>query len=506
MASTLLSLAKTPMQAIYEDTCIDIVREVSSGLMDEKRKEATYTTENGLDLCVEEINYTQGIQTIKDKYHNPKITYDGARNYYYFYERFTDAIDISKVGSQDLSVNEALNIVGSLRKDIKDQLYGVLLIKDDPNKKSSKMIINPLHPVISAHIYKGTSGLDLDKKEWTLTVYSFKKIDEIKREFKPLFQEYDFVPEIANIITAMNDEMEYTIENKNFNVDMENESFILKYDEVKRNIKTGELIKEESTESRNFIVPGQVINVRGVAYPNYNTIYSRKGLAWNITPVYAANINHPTGQATSNGREGGSGICTKLGNSLTQRGISALNHSNTTSPLNSVLFNEYSLTYIYQCIDASLELLVENWSLEPKEEKVLTYQEFITENDGATRRQYMSYIKNRMKDKMEAVPDEADDGESKLVEEDLKKEDTLIPQFVSGNTYEEGDLVVFEEYVYEHTFKARSRAFKDPDQSLKWTKRDKYTGPTVVETPDTIEADIEIEQNTAQAETMAEGA
>ncbi len=457
----LLSLAKTADQAIYEATCLELVRELSKNLAEDKPTKESFTSINGLDKAVQEINFTTGIKNLFEKYHNGKIPYPVADSDVVSqvrWERFTRDIEIMKIGNHDMSINQAMEIAGNLYNEVGHEFYGMLL--STKGNKQARTIFNPLHPVMVAELKKENSNFDLDAKSWSIAIYSFKPGDYSK--YAGERSNTNFIDEIATIVTSINSPANYVIENSDFNVDIEADRFVLKYKETKRERDSGQLINEESGD-RNYIIPSQIINVNGVAYPYYGVTYSRRGLAWNLTPMYAANINHPSGQSTKDGMAGGSRICTHSGNSKTQMGLSSLNHCNTTSPLNSYLLTEGSMTYAEQSLRAGLEMFLGN---EFKEHgavaaRVLTYQEFLTENNGnGGRKGYLAYIKQRLDDKMDEVPMEVVDGvetpeeteaedEAALAEADLTAEPTTV--WTNGAIYNRGQRVTHEGLIYTAT-------------------------------------------------------
>ena len=398
----MLSLAATPMQKIYEQTCLELVRELSKDLVKDVPTNDSFTSINGLASAVEDINFTSGVNNLMKKYHNPGIYHlSGGRGK--AWSMFKDTIEITKVGSGDMSINDAIAMIGPIYKEIGDNLYGMLLM--DSRKGKKRQIINPLHPLIVSNIKNPDRDFKLDEKNWTIAIYSFREKGRsiIKNALKDQFTKTDYMPEIASLIASIDNPSLYFVENKNFAVEIENDQFVLNYEEVKTLKDSGEILKEEDSVGRSYLIPGQIINISGVAYPYYGTIYSTKGLAWNLTPMYGANVSHPEGQARGSGMEGGSRICTHSGNSKTQMGVSSLNHCNTTSPLNSECMEAGSMTYAEQCVSSSIELLLGDEFITglSKEDKALTFQEFVTENDGATKKQYLLYIKNRLTSKME---------------------------------------------------------------------------------------------------------
>lgn len=448
------------MQAIYESTCLDLIRELSKNLAEDKPTMESFTSMNGLDKCVQEINFNKSIKDLYAKYHNPGIKAPQSNkdvDIAYSWTKFTQEMEISKIGEYDMSINEAVKLAGEVRKEIGDRFYGLLL--STKGKKQERTVFNPLHPVLVAELQKEDTSLNKDEKIWSMAIYTWIEESKYKENFPTMWNDESYITEIATIITSINSPANYIVENKDFNVDIVDDKFVLNYKEIKRQRDSGEEILEDSSGDRNYMVPGQIINISGVAYPYYNVVYSRLGLAWNITPMYAANINHPQGQSTGSGMEGGSRICTHSGNSKTQMGISALNHCNTTSPLNSYILTPGALTFAKQCSEASLEMLLgEEYSFNNEPEVVLSYQEFIAENDGATKAQYLSYIKKRMAQKMaDAEAEGTGELPGVVAVEGQKLPDVAVavaveeppvidavPQFINGETYPRGVIVEHE--------------------------------------------------------------
>ena len=405
MTKEMLSLSKTAMQAIYEGTCLEIIKELGSNLAEDKITKESFTSLNGIDKSVQEINFTKGIHDLYKKYHNPDIKLSKTNKEVILltsFKKFNKDIDIMKLGEHNMSIDEAMEIAGNLYKEVGSRFYGMLLSSKGDRKK--RIMFNPLHPIIVAELKKEESSFDTTAKEWSISVYSFK--DNVKSYYDNLRNNEDYIHEIATVVASINSPANYITENKNFKVDIVNDKFVLNYEEIKRLRSNDEIVNEENGD-RNYIIPSQIINILGVAYPYYGVTYSRKGLAWNLSPMYAANINHPRGQSMGGGMEGGSRICTHSGNSNTQKGLSALNHCNTTSPLNSYIMTEGSITYAEQSLRASLEMFLgDKFTTDDGKEKVLTYKEFIEENNGnGTKKQYLEYIKNRLSQKMDGEPD-----------------------------------------------------------------------------------------------------
>jgi hypothetical protein len=126
-----------------------------------------------------------------------------------------------------------------------------------------------------------------------------------------------------------------------------------------------------------------------------------------MSPCLSANINS-VGNTTE-----GSRICTQLGSSKTIRGLSALNHSNLTSPLNSAVFRDGFEIYSYTAMRGSMTLLELNDEVEEGEEdlsKPMTFKDFKDKNSTATRKDYFKYLKDRIakmkKEASKEIPEE----------------------------------------------------------------------------------------------------
>jgi len=478
MASNMISLAPTPLQKIYEQTCLDLVRDLSKDLVKDTPTADSYTSINGLGFAVEEINFTSGVEKLMKKYHNPHMQRNG-NGKTKAWNRFPAKLEITKVGDGNLSINQAKAMVGEIYKESKDTLYGVLLM--DVRKGRKRQIVNLLHPVVVHNLNSEDLDYKQDEEKWTMAIYSFK--DGMKKELKELYpsvyNKENYVEDIANVLAAIDTPSLYYVENKDFQVDIQNDQFVLNYNEVKTMKDSGLEIKESGKTGRNYIVPGQIINISGVAYPYYGVIYSTKGLAWNLCPMMGANIAHPEGQSTGNGMGGGSRICTHSGDSRTQAGVSSLNHCNTTSPLNSDCMEPGSMTYAENCMAASIELLLgEEYAtgIAGGQSKALTFQEFVKENDGATKKQYLKYIKDRIAHTMAQTSGEM--VAKPIVQTRDIYDQSLWKQFVSGgeDVYVDGTI--------SHVGKGRDPKMKlnggwhNLDSTIvnEWLKNNRYVG------------------------------
>jgi len=446
--SRLLSIAPDAMQKIYENTCIELVRELTDDLINDKPTHDSFTAENGLGFAVEEINFTDNIHSLMKQYHNPNI--NGGTEAWNALKR----LDITKVGKHDMSINDAINIIDTIYEEIGNDLYGVLLMDELPGK--DKNIVNILHPVIVSILDREDININKDEKKWTITIFTktdkfYSRLIDYSSDPKRFYNDKEdtYKTEIAKIIAAINNPSEYVIENRDFKVDIVNNEFVLNYEEVRTLKKDGSVI--EGNTSRNYIIPGQVINISGIAYPYYGVIYSRRGLAWNLCPMYGANIGHPHRQSMSNGQEGGSRICTHSGNSKTKQGTSSLNHCNTTSPLNSNCIMPGAFSYANACVEGSIELLTGKTYANKKNEKPMTMAEYLEKHPDATKQEYIKYMKEVLEKQMKQPKQQKQSVKKKIInpaEEGFSKEFGYRYKGVynSSKTYAYGDVTVVSNY------------------------------------------------------------
>ncbi len=119
--TSLLNLKQSPMQKVYEATCLDLIRELSQNLAEDRPTKESFTSIHGVDKCVQEVNFTKAIETLYKKYHNPDISSGGSNSQtdsYYSWQYFNKEMDISKIGDYDMSIEQAMEIAGNLKKDV----------------------------------------------------------------------------------------------------------------------------------------------------------------------------------------------------------------------------------------------------------------------------------------------------------------------------------------------------------------------------------------------------
>lgn len=483
--SELLSLKKTPMQAIYEKTSLDIIREISRDLAKNIEKGESYTSYNGIDNAVQEFIFTKETKEKMDKYHtieDPDYSWMGQD----VYKNFTNYMDISKVGNFNMSLDQCFELIRELVLELEDTVYGALVMTADGKQ------FNIFHPIIMSELLNKDSSISKVENIYTMAVYTWKDISQLKDRYaKKLFVgNNNFQMEIAELILSIDSPTEYITQNSKFNVDIVNDRFVLNYVEEKKHRITGKDVTEETASGRNFIIPFQILNVKGVAFPYYGAAYSKNGLAWNLTPMRSANIASPS---SSSGKkyDYGSRICTHSGNSKTQKGISALNHSNTVSPLTKYILRRGSLTYAYTCLISSIGLVDEDFEItgSKKEDKALTFQEFLSENKDSSKKDYLKYVRERLKSKMTKIK------KIKTTED--------IPIFESGNAYPKGIIVQHEGKKYESNI---HDAIVTPgrENSTVWIYRG-LVDATIDETEDEPEVETEVENLTNNTIVQTEG-
>lgn len=153
---------------------------------------------------------------------------------------------------------------------------------------------------------------------------------------------------------------------------------------------------------QSYVIPGQILNLKGITYPYYGAIYVKGGRAWNLSPMLATNIDNP--KEIRAGYKTGSSICTKVGDSRTAKGCMTLNHSNTTSQRNPTTLRDGSMGYAQVAVDVALSMFFNDYDgtvqLEPKNKK-MTLQEFLKTEPTLTKRDYLKYLRLRIQEKME---------------------------------------------------------------------------------------------------------
>ena len=390
----MITMAKTFDQAIYEHTATDIIRDLAKDLMQSKPSNNLYSSVFGIDKAVEEIDFKNSIKKLYNKYHGKHTTGKSAVQ-----GQMRRNMDIIKIGNFDMSIDESVAMAKDIMDNAGDDFYGMLLSCNANVKLNiKKTTFNPLHPIIATELASESSPIPRDAKIWTMTVFAWKDIKKIVKSYGDMMDtinDENYVPEIIDMLSTLIGGSEYIIKNSNVKASISNNKFVINYDEKRISKETGEEVSGASGgHHRNWIVPCQILNNSGIAFPYYGTVYSKNGIAWNITPAMSANVSKPVnGNAKF---DNGSRICTKSGDSKTVRGIAALNHSNLTSALNSACWGHGSLTYSQQAMKAAMEIITGEpiVTAEKKVKKPMTFKEYTDMNKGKTAKDYLEYMKD----------------------------------------------------------------------------------------------------------------
>lgn len=435
----MLTMERTFDQIVYEDTATEIIEDLAASLMESKPIDNTYSSVVGIDKAVSEVEFSESIRELYKVHHNrnPAPAVD-VQSY------LRSKMDIMKVGKFDLSVRQCAEMTIDILKNGGDKLYGILL-STTPAKShtKTKMTFNPLHPVIATELSENSSAVNLDEEIWTLNVFAWKDDFNPEQHIPAGYNDTNYITEIANVIAAMSRKSPFVIKNTNIKAAISENKFVVNYEQKKYHVSNGKEVKDEHGGKRNWIVPMQILNNGGIAYPYYGSAYTRTGIAWNLTPMMSANISRPT--EGNSGFENGGRICTKSGDSKTIKGVSALNHSNLTSPLNSNCFRRGSLTYAHQAMLASLEILTgKSLTNSPSVEKPDTLKEYLEKNPGKMAKDYLIYMREYVTGAHLEEKDDADIAEAALAEADVEAELDIFagyPIWQPGVHYNVGDVV-----------------------------------------------------------------
>lgn len=387
----MISLNKTWDQVIYENTAEEIILSLTNNLGQNITGSTLFAEENGIDSHVIKGQLSENINKLMEKYHiNRGVCYEPNAGF------TPEHMDIIKLGDNDLSLNEVIATTANIYKDIGDNLYGVLVSRWKDNNKET---FNPFHPLVAKYLAEGRLIEDKDAKEFSAMVY----VSNGKRKYRSQFEEGDrdvFKDEIINILAMTMNESLVDVINEDFYADIEDNKFVLKYNQKLINKETGEEI--DALLGEHLYIPLQIMNKSGLAYPFYGTVYSTKGVAFDISPMQSANISD-RGYAELGG---GSRVCTKLGNSKTLKGISALNHTNLTSPLKSSIMCHGAITYARVAFQIGLEMLIgEDIESDEPDNKPKTFDEWVNENEGGSLKEYLKYTKEFLEN-AEVIVDE----------------------------------------------------------------------------------------------------
>ena len=387
----MIDTRKTFDQLIYEYTAEEIILGLTENMQETHQSAKLYALTRGMDFNVVKGMMIEPINKMMKKYHINK-----KGNVMELPDRFRELFDVIKLGEYDMTFDQVIELSKSIYKEHGNKFYGVLITRKSgiPGKET----FNPFHPLNAKYIAEDDLIPDKTVPEFTMMVYMFKKEPaEIMKlgEYEHLYNkgdEKDFIHEIINILAATDTDDQYEVMNRNFEADIVDSKFVLKYEQIITNKETGETMEQE--HSNHLYIPTQIVNNNGLAYPWYGTVYSTKGVTWDISPMQSANISYEGYSELG----GGSRVCTKLGDSKTLKGISALNHSNLTSPLKKTIAYKGALLYGQVALKIGLGILANEDLInvnEPK--KPLKYTEWIKENEGASMQEYIEYTREILK-------------------------------------------------------------------------------------------------------------
>ncbi len=393
-------------QQIYEKTCLDEFEKFRASFQDE----ATPTTvkERGeafpkfpINRLVYSLTYNDKIDSLSKEYHSPEnggeiIGYSatiGMQKY----------IDVAKIGNHTFSFAEAMDVIRSIRESVgPDIFYGAVIA----NKKY--VDVNPLHPLVLNQFmrFNETELITHGLNNYSVIIYTFKEEwNLIKKQYPKKFKiEERFTQDVLDLVLGTKFKREAFTISSNFDMRMINGKYNIEYDEILVD-KDGKKLAVDNPDindkfKQSYIIPGQILNLKGITYPYYGAIYVKGGRAWNLSPMLATNVDNP--QDTTWTR--GSGICTKVGDARTALGCQTLNHSNTTSERNPYTLRDGSLGYAQVAVDVSLSMYYHDYDgtvqLKP-EDKKMTLTEFLKSNPKAIKKDFFKYIRERIEKGME---------------------------------------------------------------------------------------------------------
>ena len=406
----MFTLKKTTEQLIYEKTCQDEFEK----FMISTTKEPVFKAHSeafpnfSMNRLVYSLTYNEFIRDLSNKYHtetnNVHLGYtNNDEDEDSDYIGLANYIDLIKLGEHNFSFREAMDIIKQVREDLgPDVFYGAILA----NAKDSD--VNPLHPLVM-HEFMRFNDEELiahGLTNYTIIIYTFKdSIKKLKKKYPEHFEiKKSFPEDIVNLISGTDFKQDHFSIIEDGELIESNNRFKIKYKEIITDIDQNEILINAGDEGneykQSYIVPGQILNLNGMIYPYYGAIYIKGGFGWNLSPMLATNISAP-GYNDSDDDEYGGEICTKIGDNRTAEGCKTLNHSNTTSQMNSLTFVEGSMGYAQVAVDIALSTFYDDFNAKKHivEYKKLTWDEFSVINPNKTRKDFLEYLRNRLKGK-----------------------------------------------------------------------------------------------------------
>ena len=396
----------TTEQLIYEKTCQDEFEKFAANIDAEAKPTASGTMEHPfpkfkMNRLVYSLTYNEKIDALAKEYHG---TGGGDHIGYSNTIGFDKYIDVAKIGDHNFTFKEAMDIIRSMREAVGPEVfYGAVLAN------AKHVDVNPLHPLVLNEFMR-MNETELKKNgliNYSVIIYTFKdSFQKIKDAYpKKFIIEPRYTSDVLNLVLGTKFKQETFSIMTNPELRKEQNKFVIKYEE-KIIDKDGNKVTLNETDKndayrQSYVIPGQILNLRGITYPYYGAIYVKGGRAWNLSPMLATNIDSAK---EGNKVTTGSSICTKVGDSRTAKGCMTLNHSNTTSQRNPITLRDGSLGYAQVVVDVSLSMFFNDYDgkvqLKP-EDKKMTLREFLKAEPTLTKRDYLKYIRERIQEKME---------------------------------------------------------------------------------------------------------
>lgn len=420
---------------IYRDTCNHIYENIKDNLINiiEKKNEINDIGEN----IVKESMHTNELIELYKKYHNNKKP-NTDKNYNDFFNH----LDLIKIGNEDLTIEQALNIALDIFKEDPNKIYGFMLTGYNP-MINKNIKINLFHPIVSMELIKlkkANEPLFNIYNNFSLILYSLKETYKnyiVKNDLD--MEKNNFKYEIIDLLISLEKKTTITTKIENIKQYNKDKKLLITYDIEYIDSNTLKVLDiDDVTKNIGYVVPIQLLNKSGVAYPYYGSLFSKGGLAWNLTPMFSANISKP--YESQSKYLYGSRICTKLGDSKTIQGVSALNHSNLTSPLNSIILNKGFFEYGYEALLTGLKIMFDEKIINDIVDKrkkditeVKTWKTFLSENEKATQKDYFEYLKQIVLSNEELEPNQ------NTIEDNI--EENILPNnSIAINNNEQEDI------------------------------------------------------------------
>ena len=289
----------------------------------------------------------------------------------------------------NVSMHQIVTITKSLKKDLGKKLFGVLV--SGTVNGSSRSRFNPFHPHVAAQLsfmYETPKRNMMTKPRYNAYFYYVEHDDENCPLFGNSLVSKEWALDFIN---------EFTVKMMSASISMGGET--------KVNVLNKYCVEVIKDENSMALVPVQIANVEGVAYPYYGEVLVMRGdyegIGRNIFPYFSPNVTFNT--------EGFANICTGRSNNMTRDGWMTLNHANFTSPLNSsmVVFREMTPVWHEACIEYSLRIyedMIRELGLEkePRAEenveeavpdKPMNFHQYKEKNPDATMKSYIEYVR-----------------------------------------------------------------------------------------------------------------